>query len=313
MAESRDHFDSSRAELFEALGHPVRVKILEALERRPMGFAELKRDVGIESSGHLQFHLGKLSSLVGTTAEGSYTLTDDGREAIRVLKSTSSGSEETATGMKALLGRTNLSKLLLAVLLISLIVLAGVAAYQQQQIATLNRNLSANTVTIGQTKYYYENIPSYAPNGTSVTLHGVTFTYVELPSLSYSNPANYIFKGSVRLSNGTTLDLNGKVVMIEMQGWLSHWLTSANSTTPGYGTVMLTEIAVSFPDGSHETFNGFNVSARYGGYNGTEVWLTYAFQPNPANPWFGEHRSPQAGVFWNYASPQNDLTIYVSA
>lgn len=62
MAEPEKVFDSSRAELFEALGHPTRVKILKALGERPMGFAELKREVGIESGGHLQFHLGKLAN-----------------------------------------------------------------------------------------------------------------------------------------------------------------------------------------------------------------------------------------------------------
>jgi DNA-binding HxlR family transcriptional regulator len=92
--ESGSHFDSSRAELFEALGHPTRVKILRTLETKPMGFAELKREVGIESSGHLQFHLGKLAGLVTTNAEGSYTLTDDGREAIRVLKASATNSEQ---------------------------------------------------------------------------------------------------------------------------------------------------------------------------------------------------------------------------
>ena len=35
--ESGNHFDSSRAELFEALGHPTRVKILRTLETKPYG------------------------------------------------------------------------------------------------------------------------------------------------------------------------------------------------------------------------------------------------------------------------------------
>lgn len=51
-----------------------------------MGFSELKRKVGIESSGHLMFHLGKLDGLVKTTLEGNYALTDDGREALRLLE-----------------------------------------------------------------------------------------------------------------------------------------------------------------------------------------------------------------------------------
>ncbi|MGA1976067.1 MAG: winged helix-turn-helix domain-containing protein [Conexivisphaerales archaeon] len=51
MAEGGDasDFDKSRAELFEALGHPIRIKILHALQDGPLGFADLKRKVGIES------------------------------------------------------------------------------------------------------------------------------------------------------------------------------------------------------------------------------------------------------------------------
>jgi DNA-binding HxlR family transcriptional regulator len=77
--------DLSRIELFEALGHPMRVKIIEALNVSPLGFADLKRKVGIESSGHLSFHLNKLGNLVRIDSEGNYSLTDDGREALRLL------------------------------------------------------------------------------------------------------------------------------------------------------------------------------------------------------------------------------------
>lgn len=78
--------DLSRIELFEALGHPLRVKIIEALNASPLGFADLKRKVSIESSGHLSFHLNKLSNLVRIDSEGNYSLTDDGREALRLLE-----------------------------------------------------------------------------------------------------------------------------------------------------------------------------------------------------------------------------------
>jgi hypothetical protein len=40
-----------------------------------MGFAELGRAIGIESGGHLSFHLTKLRHLVKMTREGNYALT----------------------------------------------------------------------------------------------------------------------------------------------------------------------------------------------------------------------------------------------
>jgi len=78
-------FNSERAELFEVLGHETRIRILKILSESPCSFSELKRRVGIESSGNLSFHLGKLESLVKTDSIGNYVLTDDGQQAIRVI------------------------------------------------------------------------------------------------------------------------------------------------------------------------------------------------------------------------------------
>jgi DNA-binding transcriptional ArsR family regulator len=81
------NFDKSRAELFDALGHPVRIRILRALEEGPLGFSDLRRKVELDSGGHLQFHLGKLDGLVTSGQGGNYAITNDGREALRVIDS----------------------------------------------------------------------------------------------------------------------------------------------------------------------------------------------------------------------------------
>ena len=78
-----NEFDLREAELFEALGHMTRLRILQTLNERPLGFSELKRKIGIDSSGHLTFHLSKLVGLVKTDLEGKYCLTDSGMEALR--------------------------------------------------------------------------------------------------------------------------------------------------------------------------------------------------------------------------------------
>ena len=134
MAKPESPFDASRAELFEALGHPVRVKILQALDYKPMGFADLKKTVGIDSSGHLQFHLGKLSGLISTTSEGDYVLTDDGKEAIRVLGLTSRGAGIGTKSGRRPFSQGNRLKLLVVVLLVALVALSGVVVYQQTKI-----------------------------------------------------------------------------------------------------------------------------------------------------------------------------------
>jgi DNA-binding transcriptional ArsR family regulator len=84
--KSSNEFDPREAELFEALGHPTRIGILQMLNENPLGFSELKKKIGIDSSGHLTFHLSKLVGLVRTNPEGKYYLTDIGREALRVTR-----------------------------------------------------------------------------------------------------------------------------------------------------------------------------------------------------------------------------------
>jgi hypothetical protein len=74
--------DFGEAELFEAISHETRIHALFALRDGPVGFADLKKGLGISSSGNLQHHIGKLGGLVHTDADGMYTLTDQGREAI---------------------------------------------------------------------------------------------------------------------------------------------------------------------------------------------------------------------------------------
>ena len=70
------------AELFEAISHPERIKILKILSKQPSSFASLKRQLGIESSGNLDYHLKKLGQLVVVRKDGLYGLTDAGKEAL---------------------------------------------------------------------------------------------------------------------------------------------------------------------------------------------------------------------------------------
>jgi DNA-binding transcriptional ArsR family regulator len=80
-AENVDE-DRRRAEVFDALSHPVRIMILKALSEESLGFADFKKKLGIESSGHLQHHISKLSGLIKTDDYGKYTLSDPGKDAL---------------------------------------------------------------------------------------------------------------------------------------------------------------------------------------------------------------------------------------
>lgn len=48
-----------------------------------MSFSELKRKLGIKSSGMLDFHLKELRGLIILNSEGKYTLTKEGYAALQ--------------------------------------------------------------------------------------------------------------------------------------------------------------------------------------------------------------------------------------
>lgn len=139
--QSDDGFSKERAELFEALGHPMRLEILRALSESPLGFADLKRKMNVSSSGHLAHHLEKLDGLVRTTPEGLYALTDEGKEALRIVSvSKDSASHRIQDGRKLVISRAVLAGLVAALLL-----LASVAVIQELELTDLgNRQSSQN-------------------------------------------------------------------------------------------------------------------------------------------------------------------------
>lgn len=80
------HKNSNSHELFEAISHPLRIKVLKSLSRTPMSFSELKRVVNVESSGALDFHLRKMQSLIATDSTGRYTLSTEGYVALEAIR-----------------------------------------------------------------------------------------------------------------------------------------------------------------------------------------------------------------------------------
>ena len=78
--------DKQRAELFDALSHQARIRILKALSEGPLSFAELKRSLNIESSGHIKHHLDKLDDLIKTDDYGKYCITDKGKDALLTMQ-----------------------------------------------------------------------------------------------------------------------------------------------------------------------------------------------------------------------------------
>jgi DNA-binding transcriptional ArsR family regulator len=72
-------------EVFEAISHPLRISILRALAKKPIRFADLKRNLKIKSGGLLDFHLKKMEAVITTDKDGLYTLNDRGFAALRAV------------------------------------------------------------------------------------------------------------------------------------------------------------------------------------------------------------------------------------
>jgi len=72
--------------MFEAVSHPIRIDIVQILAEKPLGFADLKRELKISSSGLLDFHLKKLDDLVTINKEGHYALTEKGFAALTTIE-----------------------------------------------------------------------------------------------------------------------------------------------------------------------------------------------------------------------------------
>jgi DNA-binding HxlR family transcriptional regulator len=76
----------SSDEMFEAVSHPIRIDIVQILAEKPLGFADIKRELKISSSGLLDFHLKKLDELITVNKEGRYSLTEKGFAALTTVE-----------------------------------------------------------------------------------------------------------------------------------------------------------------------------------------------------------------------------------
>ncbi|MFC6963972.1 ArsR/SmtB family transcription factor [Halocatena marina] len=87
--------ENDPADAFAALGDPVRVGILEALAEQDhtdtstspeVGFADLRRRVGVRDSGRFRYHLEQLRDIFVTqTEDGKYRLTYAGTQVVTAI------------------------------------------------------------------------------------------------------------------------------------------------------------------------------------------------------------------------------------
>jgi len=197
MASQEKDESLIRAELFDMLAHPTRIRILKTLSENPMSFTELKRALDIESNGLLQHHLGKLNDLVRQTPDGNYAITDGGKEALRSLAAFEQTREPTPKDIfhgqsfktnLPLFGVVALGAVLLAIALFEYsLLLKSVPLFDRV-------DFSQNTLTLfGETYEYVVLSTAGLKNGTRVGFRGAVFTYIDRSY--YVRPLNTATRG----------------------------------------------------------------------------------------------------------------------
>jgi DNA-binding transcriptional ArsR family regulator len=294
MADNQDDsFNASKAEVFEALGHPTRIKILQTLSEKPLPFSELKRAAGLESNGLLTFHLGRLRGLVKSNAEGAYALTEEGGEALRIIEASRKQQHEDRLARRPAMHMPR-QRAVLALLLVALISVGLVAVYQQEQITALNASISSNTIIVGGIRYRFLTIPlTTMLDAKSIVFEGVNFTTASTP---------------LDAGNGQQ-SLPGTVIsFINMTAYPAFNFTGSGT----HSSTFLPTIVVNSGTSAVEYWNPSVVTI--GGktpLNSAPEHVNVTFTNPPGALWFTEQDHPNAGIGWDESS--GILTFYVKA
>lgn len=148
--------DQRGAEVFDALGHPTRISIIKTLNEETMGFADLKKKVGIDSSGHLQHHLNKLDGLIKTDENGKYCLSDKGRDALLSIQIVERATESTSKKGRAYrhMKSSRLLKVISMFLAVALVVVSAVAVFEYTQLQPDVENQSTDNTAAWTRELY---------------------------------------------------------------------------------------------------------------------------------------------------------------
>ncbi len=138
MAES--HEDEIYSTMFSSLKHPVRRKILRMLGNKSMTFMEMVEQLGV-STPHLTYHLENLGELVSKTDDGMYKLSAFGLATVTAMKDV----EEVREIEPKRRVMTVKWKALFGVLMVAVLILASVSAYQFNSVNQLSS--SQNTAS----------------------------------------------------------------------------------------------------------------------------------------------------------------------
>ncbi len=109
LRRSQDYFlneienNMPEASLFGLIAHETRIRVLFLLQEDSLGFSDLKRKLGLTSSGNLQHHINKLGILIEQNEVGKYTLADSGTEAVMAIQAIRSMQNRLKTNLNVMI------------------------------------------------------------------------------------------------------------------------------------------------------------------------------------------------------------------
>jgi sugar lactone lactonase YvrE len=175
-----------------------------------MGFAELKRSVGIESSGNMSFHLTKLRNLVAAGADGDYALTDDGREALWAIGNISGTRSGPSPEIRVRRTRKYGYRALIAVLIITTLAFGSVAVLQQEQLAAQQSQIATQQA---QAALYSNQVPPFISGQSASTVLGQA-NFISHTSLVDDADVNPTANG-LNYPTQTLFDLSGNLWVVD--------------------------------------------------------------------------------------------------
>ncbi len=262
--------DRQRAEVFDALGHPTRIQILKVLNEGPLGFADLKKKTGIDSSGHLHHHLTKLNGLIKTDEYGKYCLSNEGKDALLTVQTVENASPNKEAKEKShrhfKVGLKPVAILLMALLIAS----SAVAVYEYNQAANLQKEASNFN---GNYPVAYYNESAYYNEFAVTPITNVNSSFTPPISMYHALQIGLESQGWNKTS------LKDKVVI----AYLENWELLTNNTANNYPAY--TTIGSMGPTPPENYSNTYGIGVVYGYGWIIEVWnssqTSFSTEPLP--------------------------------
>ena len=172
MLLDESHEDEIYSIMFSSLKHPVRRKILRLLGIKPLTFMEMVEELGVSSS-HLTYHLESLGELVSKMDNGQYKLSTFGLATVSAMK----GVEEVHEVEPKRRNLTFRWKTISAALLIAVVLLAALAAYQytnNNALATSKNAISSEYKLLSSWGVDGANVSAFMQNVTQIACSNYT-------------------------------------------------------------------------------------------------------------------------------------------